>query len=129
MGPRHPVRAVDSPAPGLQSALLKLGHIPEYHQRDVFSVSLLREGEEPMTLAWLRETQLAVDMQRFLPETGHPMILPGLKKSWFFHRTPRLCYGTTRVEATSLRRIEGARDFTFQDHAFSIQVGLGNWYG
>ncbi len=103
-----------------------------YHRlqpRDVFSVGLLREGEEPMTLAWHRETQLTVDMQRFLPETGHPMILPVLKEFWFFHRTPRHCYGTTRVEATSLRRIEGARDFTFQDQAFSIQVGLGNWYG
>jgi hypothetical protein len=32
-----------------------------YHRlqpRDVSSVGLLREGEEPMTSAWLRETQL-----------------------------------------------------------------------
>jgi hypothetical protein len=56
----------------LQSALIKLGHIPKYHQRDVFSAGLLREGEEPMTLAWLRETQLTVDMQRFPPGNRPP---------------------------------------------------------
>jgi hypothetical protein len=39
-----------------------------YHRskpRDAFSVGLLREGEEPMTPAWLGETQLTVDMQNF----------------------------------------------------------------
>lgn len=46
-----------------------------YHRlqlRDVSSVGLLREGEEPMTLAWLRETQLTVDMQSFTPGNRPP---------------------------------------------------------
>ena len=46
-----------------------------YHRlqpRDVSSVGLLREGEEPMTLAWLRETQPTVDMQRFPPGNRPP---------------------------------------------------------
>jgi hypothetical protein len=62
-------------------------------------------------------------------ETGNPMILLVIKEFWFFHRTMFNRCGTARMETTSPRGIEGARDFTFQDHAFSVQVGLGNRYG
>ena len=46
-----------------------------YHRlepRDVSSVGLLRKGEEPMTLAGLKETQLTVGMHSFPPGNRPP---------------------------------------------------------